>query len=204
MNKIIKNTILLFAITLVSGVLLGTVYEVTKEPRAKQEDIAKTKAYKKVFKDAHSFDEYEYDKDAVADALNEGGYDDKTAVIDDIVEAKSKDGDSLGYVITVTDKDGYGGDITFTLGINNEGNINGIAFLKLEETAGMGMKADEDSFKNQFTDKNVSDYNTESDSFASNGIDAISGATITTKAVSNGVNAGVICFKNISGGGTDE
>ncbi len=204
MNKIIKNTILLFIITLVSGILLGAVYEITKEPRAKQEEIARTKAYKNVFSDADSFEDFEYDQSDMAACLKEGGYDEASALIESIVEAKSASGDSLGYIITVTDKKGYAGDITFTLGIKNDGTINGIAFLKLEETAGMGMKAKDDAFKDQFSDLSAVSYNTEPDAFDSNGIDAISGATITTKAVSNGVSAGVLCFKSITGGDMDE
>lgn len=200
MKNIIKNTIILFVITLIAGVLLGTVYEVTKDARAEQERKTTEKAYKTVFKDADSFDTAEYDKDGLSGYLKENGYSESTAYINDVVEAKSGSGESLGYVITATDKNGYGGDITFTLGITSDGVINGIEFLTLDETAGMGMKAKDSSFKSQFEGLEASDYDTAMDSYESNGIDAISGATITTKAVSNGVNAGVLCFKYLTGG----
>ena len=49
MNKIIKNTLILTAITLVSGLLLGFVHELTAAPIAEQEALAKAKAYAEVF-----------------------------------------------------------------------------------------------------------------------------------------------------------
>lgn len=200
MKNIIKNTIILFVITLVSGVLLGAVYEITKDARAEQEKKTTEKAYKTVFQDADSFDTADYDSDGLKSYLKDNGYNEDSAYINDVVEAKSQSGESLGYVITATDKNGYGGDIKFTIGIKADGTINGIAFLTLDETAGMGMKAKDDSFKNQFEDLNAESYDTAVDAYENNGIDAISGATITTKAVANGVSVGVLCFKYLTGG----
>ena len=66
---------------------------------------------------------------------------------------------------------------------------------KLSETAGLGMRADTDAFKNQFKDKNVEAFSyTKSGASADDEIDALSGATLTTNAVTNGVNAGICCF----------
>ena len=48
-KKIIKDTIALTVITLIAGVALGGVYEITKEPIARQEALAKEKAYQEVF-----------------------------------------------------------------------------------------------------------------------------------------------------------
>ena len=56
MNKIVKDALVLTAITLISGLTLGTVYEVTKEPIAKQEELAKQEAFKTVLPDADSFE----------------------------------------------------------------------------------------------------------------------------------------------------
>lgn len=199
MNNIIKNTIILFIITLFAGLLLGGVYEITKDARAEQERKTTEKAYKTVFKSADKFDNLKYDTKELSKYLKDNGYDETIAYINDIVEAKSSSGELLGYVITVTDKNGYGGDIKFTMGIKSDGEINGIEFLTLDETAGMGMKAKDAQFKNQFKGLNSNEYDTSIDSYSSNGIDAISGATITTKAVTNGVNAGVLCFNYLKG-----
>ena len=58
MKGIIKDTVILFVITLAAGFLLGGVYHVTKEPIAKQEKIKKDNANKAVFEDARTFSEY--------------------------------------------------------------------------------------------------------------------------------------------------
>ena len=52
MNKIIKNTLILTAITLISGLLLGMVYEITKDPIAASQEKARQEAYKAVLKEA--------------------------------------------------------------------------------------------------------------------------------------------------------
>ena len=57
MNKIIKNTLILTAITVVSGLLLGIVYDVTKEPIARAQENTRQEAYRAVLTDASSFEE---------------------------------------------------------------------------------------------------------------------------------------------------
>ena len=56
MKNIIKNTLILTAITLVAGVLLGLVYEITKEPIALAKEAAKKEAYQQVMSDADAFE----------------------------------------------------------------------------------------------------------------------------------------------------
>ena len=206
MKEIIKNTLILFAITLISGLLLGLVYEVTKAPRKEQEELAKQKAYKAVFDDADHFKEIKYDESKIEKHLSQNDIKSNVAKIDGMVQAFDKNEKMLGYVITVTDKEGYGGDITLTVGIRNNKKVNGISILTINETAGLGMEAKEKSFRQQFADKNVDRFvYTKSDAKAENEIDVISGATVTTNAVTNAVNAGIICFEYITdGGGEDE
>ena len=62
-KSMIKNAFILFAITLVAGVLLGIVYQVTKDPIAYQEKLAQDKANQSVFASASTFDDV---------ALNDG------------------------------------------------------------------------------------------------------------------------------------
>ena len=110
----------------------------------------------------------------------------------------------MGYVITVTTHEGYGGDIRFSVGIRNDGTVNGISILNIAETPGLGMKAEE-VLKPQFAGKTVSQFAyTKTGAVATEEIDAISGATITTNALVNGVNAGLNYFKNELGGGISE
>ena len=103
----------------------------------------------------------------------------------------------LGYVITVNDHEGYGGDIEFMMGVRTDGTLNGISLLAISETAGLGMRAEE-VLKPQFVNKKVESFEyVKSGAAGENQIDAISGATITTHAVTNGVNAGLYYFQNI-------
>lgn len=201
MKEIILNTLKLCLITLIAGVLLGGVYEITKKPRAIREEKSKNEAYSKVFNKADSFKNYKYDKEKLKSYLKENGYNEKTVYVNDAVLAVDKNGETLGYVITITDKEGYGGDVSFTIGINNDGTINGISFLTLQETAGVGMKADL-KFKDQFKGMKAEKIEyIKSGKKNENQIDAISGATITTNAVTNGVNCGVCSFKYFKEGG---
>ena len=56
MKKIVKDALVLFAITLVAGILLGVVYQITLDPIAKANENAKEKAYKAVLSEADSFE----------------------------------------------------------------------------------------------------------------------------------------------------
>lgn len=191
----IKNTFSLMLITLIAGVLLGLVYEVTKEPIAKEKLKAKEEAYKTVFQDAASFKDMGNVPDNTRNDLLTQGYD---ADINEIMDVKDQSGNHIGYVLTVTDHEGYGGDIQFAMGVKADGTLNGISFLSIGETAGLGMKATQDSFKNQFSGKKVDKFTyTKNGASADDEIDAISGATITTNAVTNGVNAGLYYINSL-------
>ena len=197
-KSMIKNALILFAITLVAGVLLGIVYQVTKEPIAYQNKLSQDKANQSVFAAASTFDDVATDESGALAAVT-----DFTGVtIESVKEAKDASGSVLGYVIQVKSK-GYGDFITYTVGITNEGNVNGISIISIAETPGLGMNA-EKVVVPQFVDKaatvfgvakngQVTDPNTQ--------IEAISGATITSKAVTNGVNAAVTYFNNVLKGG---
>ncbi|MEE1195549.1 MAG: RnfABCDGE type electron transport complex subunit G [Lachnospiraceae bacterium] len=200
MKGIVKNTVIITLITLIAGVLLGLVYEITKDPIAKQNELAKQEACEMVFAGAESFDAVITGEDADIQAyITEAGYAAQT--IDEVMEAKDASGNVLGYVLTVTSGEGYGGDIQFTMGVKEDGTVNGISFLSISETAGLGMKADTDEFKGQFADRNAASFSvTKTGASADNEIDAISGATITTNAVTKGVNAGLAAIEYLKGG----
>ncbi|MFI3207658.1 MAG: RnfABCDGE type electron transport complex subunit G [Eubacteriales bacterium] len=199
-NEMIKNTLILTMITLVSGLLLGLVYEITKEPIGEAQAKATQEAYAEVFAEADEFVEYAgFD----ADEANEYVASFEACVndtIDGVVVAYA-DGEEVGYVITVTAHDGYGGDITFTMGVTNDYILNGISFLSISETAGLGMNATKESFSSQFANIGVQGFQVvKTGSTAESEIDAISGATITSEAVTNGVNAGLLYWEYITGG----
>lgn len=199
-NRIIKDTIAITAITLVSGLLLGIVNDITAGPIAQQEAKAKEEAYKAVFADADSFEAVMSGEDGDLEAyLDENGYGAQN--IDEVMVAKDSSGNEIGYAFTVTTTEGYGGDIQFAMGILDDGTLNGISILSIGETAGLGMRANTDDFKNQFKDKNVEKFTyTKTGAVSDDEIDALSGATITTNAMTNGVNAGLCAFRYEKGG----
>ena len=199
MRNMFKDAGILLVITLVAGLLLGLVYQITKDPIAIQKEKAKQEACKEVFADAFEFEELEATNPNTASWV-EAGYAGES--IDEVMAAKDSSGNTLGYVITVTTKEGYGGDIRFTIGIRNDGLVNGISILEISETAGLGMRA-EDVLKPQFADKNIEKFEyTKSGASSEHQVDAISGATITTNAVVNGVNAGLYYLQTELKGGS--
>ena len=197
MKNMIKDAAVLFEITVAAGLILGFVYQITKEPIALAEEKAANEAYAEVFPGASSFEEREA-TDPSGDGIWQEQY--QSVKIDKALEAKDGSGTLLGYVLTVTSREGYGGDITFTMGIRLDGTLNGISILSISETAGLGMKA-EAVLKPQFENKNVSQFTyTKSGAVSDDQIDAISGATITTNAVTTAVNGGLYYFQTQLGG----
>lgn len=198
MKEMMKNTGILLAITVIAGLLLGLVYQVTKDPIALQVEKAKQEACSEVFADAASFEAASLTAPDAADWANAGFAQES---VDEVMAALDNAGSTLGYVITVTTKEGYGGDIQFAIGVRMDGTVNGISLLSISETAGLGMRADE-VLKPQFAGKNVETFEyVKNGTAAENQIDAISGATITTNAMTNGVNAGLYYFRTMLGGG---
>lgn len=199
-NTIIKDTLILTLITLVAGGLLGMVYEVTKEPIAQQAEKEKQEAYKAVFEDADSFEVcVEADDADLAAYLTENGFEVQT--VNEVMEAKDASGETIGYALNMTTSEGYGGDISFSMGVTLDGTLNGISILDINETAGLGMNATKDEFKGQFAGKQVDAFEvTKSGAASDNEINAISGATITSKAITGGVNAGLCAFEYVKEG----
>ena len=199
-NTIIKDTLILTLITLVAGGLLGMVYEVTKEPIAQQAEKEKQEAYKAVFEDADSFEVcVEADDADLAAYLTENGFEAQT--VNEVMEAKDASGETIGYALNMTTSEGYGGDISFSMGVTLDGTLNGISILDINETAGLGMNATKDEFKGQFAGKQVDAFEvTKSGAASDNEINAISGATITSKAITGGVNAALCAFEYVKEG----
>ncbi|MCR5154364.1 MAG: RnfABCDGE type electron transport complex subunit D [Lachnospiraceae bacterium] len=183
----------LTVIALVLGGLLGTVYQLTKGPieyAKQQEELA---AYKEVSPDAKTFDEATDLVAAINDEYANGGISAGAfgnVKLDSAYIAKGSSKETIGYVVNVTTSDGFGGDISLSIGVDANGSITGIAFLTINETAGLGMNAKNESFYSQYIGKNVDLFTvTKSGSSSDSEIDALSGATITSKAVTNAVNA---------------
>lgn len=199
MNSAVKNVLCLTIITVVAGAGLGYVYEITKEPIAVMEENTRQAAYRSVLPEAASFsDPIDVSADQAAVIASAGI---EGTQIDQAVKALDAGGDTIGYVINATSHEGYGGDIALAVGIDKDGTVKGVEILDISETAGLGMKAKENKFRDQFKDKNVKMFTyTKTGATQDFEIDAISGATITTKAVTNAVNSALAYYEKMAGG----
>ena len=194
-GTILKDAAILFIITLIAGFALGFVHEITLPAIEAQQLQAKMEAYRTVFPGAAEFTEEDILKEkllAAPELLTSKGYTNIT--IDEALSATDENNNKLGYVVVVTTQEGYGGAITLSLGYTLDGTVNGIELLSMNETAGLGAKASGKEFKSQFAEKKVTEFAyTKTGAKSDNEIDALSGATITTRAVVNAVNSG-LCF----------
>ncbi|MFV0362167.1 MAG: RnfABCDGE type electron transport complex subunit G [Suipraeoptans sp.] len=195
MNKMMKNTLILTLITVIAGASLGLVYEITKAPITQAQESAKKEAWQEVFKDASAddFKQVDVDTKAADEAIKSVG---AKATVDEACTVGDK-----GYVVTTTSKEGYGGDIQITVGITSEGEVSGVAFLSISETAGLGMKAKESKFYDQYVGKTTDSFYVSKDGGDGESVDALSGATITSRAVTDAVNVALAYSKEAFKGG---
>ncbi|WP_053957527.1 RnfABCDGE type electron transport complex subunit G [Inediibacterium massiliense] len=181
MKEIMKLGIILLIITAVAAVVLGYSNEITKEPIAKQMEEANTKARQTVLPTATDFE--------MVDQGEFNGY-------ENIVEVYKgmKDGEVVGYTVKTNPK-GYGGEVEVMVGITADSVISGVNIGSHQETPGLGAKASGE-FKDQYNDKSAeSDLEViKAGTPKDNEIMAISGATITSRAVTTGVNSAIKLF----------
>ncbi|MFR5875855.1 MAG: RnfABCDGE type electron transport complex subunit G [Eubacterium sp.] len=192
-SKFFKNCLALLLITLVAGLALAFVNEITKNPIEEAENQARLDAYSVVFDGAEFADESDIAK--VSDL-------ELDCEINDVLTAKDESGDTIGYVMSVTSHSGYGGDIQIAIGISSQSDtITGFTVLSHSETAGLGAKCTEEEFKNQFSGKSSRSggiaYVKGGGASSDTEIDAISGATITSSAVTDAVNAAIEFYNYI-------
>jgi electron transport complex protein RnfG len=192
-SALLRDALALFLITLISGLALSYVYEITKEPIKAQGIQKSIEANKAVFSEASSFEEdvqlMELAKTTDLTGMNA---DFQGVTIDGINKALNNDNQLIGYNITVSTSAGYKDGINFVFGYSLDGSVTGIEFLAIKETAGLGMKAAEPEFMNQFLNKKVNQFVvTKAGASSDEEIDALSGATITSRAVANAINAGI-------------
>lgn len=201
----LKEAGILFVITLVSGLMLGFVYELTKDPIKLQKEKAVQEACAAVFAGVGEFRKLPDDTQVLAP---DGAFAAELAKdgvrLGSAYEAYAPDGSLLGHVIESVSTQGYGGEIVLYLGVRLDGTLNDISILQISETPGLGMKAGE-VLVPQFHEKAVPVFTyTKSGSKGESEIDAISGATITTRAVTNAVNGGLKAAAKLAQGGGRE
>lgn len=117
----------------------------------------------------------------------------------DIYVAYSEDGKEIGYAVSVSPL-GFGGNIDIIVGFSMDKTISGIEIVNSSETPGLGSKASDKEFKSQFLEKTPPLAISKNAESGKNTISAISGATITSKAVTSGVNTALTELNNYLGG----
>ena len=204
-ERIPRPVVALAVIALVAGFALSGVYTMTKDSIESQQLAAKQESFKVVLPEADHFEAVGGEKLA---ELGGGVYGTGfgRSYVNEAVRGLDADGNTVGYVYSVTSAEGYEGNITLSMGLDAEGSLKGIAFTELKETPGKGMLAAEPSFINQFTNRSTKRLTLIKGGGASGDaeIDAISGATVTSQAVLNAVNAGLDFHFSVVKGGEAE
>jgi electron transport complex protein RnfG len=112
------------------------------------------------------------------------------------------DGNVIGYVFATTSKS-YGGDVSCMVGISCADNkITGVELTSINDTPGLGMKAKGEDFLNQYTGRS-GNIGVNKNEKTDTEIKAISGATITSKAVTAAVNDAFGAYETIKAGGNN-
>lgn len=180
MNETIKLAIKLFVITAVVAALLAVVNMVTEPLIEANNEKTFNETMAQVLPEAEEFEEVD------VEITPEDG-----AVTVDSVYAGRSDGKVVGYVVAAVCSEGYGGDITVMTGINSDFTVNKAEVTEMDETPGLGAKAQGewiDQFQGLSEDIEV-DKNGSAQT--DNKVEAISGATITSRAVTKAVNESI-------------
>ena len=193
MKKIIKDTLSLVVITIVAGICLAFVHELTLDTIATAEAEERAASYREVFPEAADFEAIGFLDEITAKANLSNGVSIGEALI-----AVDGDGKRIGYVVSATSANGYGGDIVLSVGVDVYGAITGVKVTSMSETSGLGSHCTDASFQDQFKGISGEVIVTKSGKTKPNEIDAISGATYTTNAVTEAVN-GALSFADVMG-----
>lgn len=168
-DNILVLSLKLFAICLCVALALSTLNFITKDIILQREKDDKANAMAEIMENC----EFE--------SINS----------DNTVYIAKKSNEEAGYCVNVVSPKGYGGKIEMMIGFDTDLKVVGIKYISMSETPGLGMNAKTDvNFNNQFKGKKA---------FSDDELDAITGATITSKAVNYGVNLASSMIKEAVG-----
>lgn len=195
MKEIINLALKLCIITGVAALALAFTNSITIDRIGEQIEMENSLAREEVISPSDYFEQVEQEQ--IVDIEKKLGFADLemvSEVFKDVV------GDEVvGYTFKVLPK-GYGGTMTVLVGISVEGEITGLKVVSHSETPGLGAKATEASFQNQFAGMSASSPLTviKSGTPGDNEVQSITGSTITTQAVTDGVNAALDVFNEMN------
>jgi len=174
--EVLKVAVILFAITAVAAAILASVNKVTKPVIDDNNRKAQDTAMQEVLPDATEFEFIEYKLD-------------EKSSVSEVYKSDA------GYAVKVA-PNGYGGAISMIVGVDNDLKVTGVKIISQSETAGLGAKCTEEDFQKQFIGK-TENITVTKNGAKDNEVDAISSATITSKAVTKGVNEAIDAIKTI-------
>ncbi len=199
MGEIFKPAIALLLVTMVAAACLGIVYGITEEPIQKQKALTKATAMSEISPAKEFVEISKTDEAKAKEALEK-----VPALLDFIPKATEffkedsqivtldlgvDNGEIVSYVVGVTPK-GYGGDIEMLVALDTDAVVSGVKIISFSETPGLGANAKKASFTDKYKGKSGV-VNVVKGTPGENEIDAITSATITTKAVTDGVNTAI-------------
>ena len=170
-QNLLAPVIVLVAICFVASALLAGAYQLTAPVIADRQAEAANEARSAVLPDVEKFTKY--DGELVSGVL-------------DAYTAEGKGGPA--GLVCQTSFNGFKGAVKLMIGVDAEGKITGIQVMEHDETPGVGSNALTDDYLGQFARQTGAD-----------GIDAYSGATFTSKAVKNGINAAIAQYNAVFG-----
>lgn len=169
-STLVNMVVVLFVITLVAGLTLGFVNDLTLEPKARARLAKKVDALKTVLPP--------FDNDPVPEVVRV-----KSDLAKDSTEIYPayKEGAFAGAAVTGSSEKGYSGLVKLMVGFQPDGKINNIEVLEQKETPGLGTKMKGKKFLRQFRGKDPSAFDMKAKKDGGQ-VDALAGATISTRA----------------------
>lgn len=196
-KNMLKTGLFLFIFSAISGVLLSYCEQLTSPVIAKANSEKEAKARSEVLPEAGRFSEKAYNSQTISNAKYYIGFD-------------KKDNDKpIGMVVNTKPK-GYGKEINMLVGINSSGRVTGVKILDQSETPGLGAKVVQEEFQSKFEkllkENENPNFYIKKDVSKENGkngdVDAVTAATITSRAFCQGIRDAIQIFKTTSIGGT--
>lgn len=189
MRDVLKPMVTLFVIAGIAAAILGYVNAVTEAPIADAELQATKDSVKAVFPEVAELTE--------SDIIT---VDDNSTDVTQYITAKNTNGEVLGYAV-FTESNGFSAGLKLMFGVDADGKITGVSVVDCSnETPGLGANvAVKDDFRNQFVGKD-GDIAVTKDG---GDIDALTGATITSRAVAKAANSAIEYYNSDIKGGVN-
>ncbi|OOM11949.1 RnfABCDGE type electron transport complex subunit G [Clostridium saccharobutylicum] len=176
--SIFQIAINLIITCLVSGLIIGLVYYFTAPIAAEKKEVSKQESMRSLVSDADNFKAVP-DKDQWFTA--------------------EKDGEIIAYVVPGESK-GYGGEIKMLVAVKPDGEVIDYSITTSNETPGLGDNASKQPFKNEFKGKKEANLTVTKDASDKDDIQAMTGATISSRAVTLAVKNAVHEVTDFTGG----